>query len=104
MAVIKIDNNNFKKEILESKGICLVDFWASWCIPCRRLSPIVDEVADEESEIKVAKINVEEEQELAVRYDIMSIPTLVVFKDGKEIRRSSGVIPKSEIKKLINAI
>lgn len=95
MAVINLTRDNFEKEVAE--GTVLVDFWAPWCMPCRMLSPVVDEVAEEATGVKVGKINVDEQESLAARFDVMSIPTLIVFKDGKEVRRSVGVIPKEEI-------
>ena len=101
MAVINLTRDNFEAEVTEFKGTVLVDFWASWCMPCKMLSPVVDEVAEEVTSIKVAKVNVDEQQSLAARFDVMSIPTLIVFKDGKEVRRSVGVIPKEAVKELV---
>ncbi len=101
MAVINLTRENFEKEVLENKGTVLVDFWAPWCMPCRMLSPVVDAVGEEVTGAKVAKINVDEQESLAARFDVMSIPTLIVFKDGKEIKRSVGIIPKEEIVKMI---
>ena len=97
MAVINLTRDNFEKEVVDFKGTVLVDFWAPWCMPCRMLSPIVDEVGEEVSSAKIAKINVDEQESLAARYDVMNIPTLIVFKDGKEVNRSVGVIPKNDI-------
>lgn len=103
MSVLTIKNDNFEEEVIKSNKIVLLDFWASWCGPCRMLSPIVDEVSDELGDsIKVGKINVDEEPDLASKYQIMSIPTLVVIKEGKEIKRSVGVVSKDEIKNLLN--
>ena len=87
MAVINLTRDNFEAEVTEFKGTVLVDFWASWCMPCKMLSPVVDEVAEEVTSAKVAKVNVDEQQSLAARFNVMSIPTLIVFKDGKEVRR-----------------
>ena len=101
MATTVITKDNFKSEVLEHKGTVLVDFWADWCGPCRMLSPIVDEVAAENPGIKVGKINVDEQQELSAQFGIMSIPTLLVFKDGKKISESIGLIPKEQIEKMI---
>lgn len=101
MAVINLTRDNFEAEVTEFKGMVLVDFWASWCMPCKMLSPVVDEVAEEVISVKVAKVNVDEQQSLAARFDVMSIPTLIVFKDGKEVRRSVGVIPKEAVKELV---
>lgn len=101
MATTVITKDNFKSEVLEHKGTVLIDFWADWCGPCRMLSPIVDEVANENPNIKVGKINVDEQQELSAQFGIMSIPTLLVFKDGKKISESIGLIPKEQIEKMI---
>ena len=101
MAVINVTRDNFQTEVEDFKGTVLLDFWASWCMPCRMLSPVVDEVAEEMSSVKVGKVNVDEQQSLAARFDVMSIPTLIVFKDGKEVHRSVGVIPKENIKELV---
>lgn len=101
MALINLTRDNFEKEVIEEKGTVLVDFWASWCMPCRMLSPVVDAVAEEVSGVKVAKVNVDEQQSLAERYNVMSIPTLLVFKDGKETDRSVGVVPKEAILNLL---
>ena len=103
MSVLIINNQNFEDEVIKSEKIVLLEFWASWCGPCKMLSPIVDEVAEEIGDtVKVGKINVDEESDLASNYQIMSIPTLVVIKDGKEVKRSVGVISKDEVKKLVN--
>ena len=101
MATTIITKDNFKAEVLDYKGTVLVDFWADWCGPCRMLSPIVDEVANENPGIKVGKINVDEQQELSAQFGIMSIPTLLVFKDGKKINESIGLIPKEQIEKML---
>ena len=101
MATTIITKDNFKAEVLDYKGTVLVDFWADWCGPCRMLSPIVDEVATENPGIKVGKINVDEQQELSAQFGIMSIPTLLVFRDGKKISESIGLIPKEQIEKMI---
>lgn len=101
MAIVKVTKGNFEEEVLKSDKKVLVDFWASWCGPCMMLSPLVDEIASEVSDLKVAKVNVDEENELAEKFNIMSIPCLVVFENGKEVKRSVGFIPKEEIKKLI---
>ena len=93
--------DNFEKEVLQAKGKVLLDFWASWCGPCRMLSPLVDEVAEEVTGIKVGKVNCDDESEIARKYKIFSIPCLIVFKDGKEVNRSVGAIPKEAILDLL---
>lgn len=101
MSVLKITESNFQSVVLESNKTVLLDFWASWCGPCRMLSPIIDEIAGERSDIKVGKVNVDEEPELASQFKIMSIPTLLVIKDGKVINQSMGVIPKEQVLSLL---
>ena len=93
MAVINITKENFAQEVLHSEKPVLLDFWASWCGPCRMLSPVVDEVAEERTDVKVGKVNVDEEGELAMRYGVMNIPTVILFKNGREIDRKVGVMP-----------
>ena len=101
MNVIKVNDNNFEEEVLKSNIPVLVDFYADWCGPCKMLSPTVDEVAAENDDIKVVKVNVDESQEVAIKYQVMSIPTLVVIKNGNEVNRSVGLIDKEEILSMI---
>ena len=101
MSVINITKNNFQEEVLNSDKPVLLDFWASWCGPCRMVSPIVDEIADERSDIKVGKINVDEEPDLAGQFRVMSIPTLIVIKDGKVTNQAVGARPKAQILALL---
>lgn len=97
MAVIEITSENFEAEVLRSDKTVLLDFWAGWCGPCRMLSPVVDEIEEENPQIKVGKVNVDEQMELAQKFGIMSIPTLMVFKGGKLAKTSVGVQPKAAI-------
>ena len=101
MSAININKNNFENEVLNSDKTVLLDFWASWCAPCRREVPIVEEIADERRDIKVGKINVDEEPELANKFSIMSIPTLVVMKNGKIVQQVSGARPKNAILEML---
>lgn len=101
MSVMKITKENFESEVLRSDKPVLVDFFAGWCSPCRMFSPVLDEFAGEHPEYKVCKVDTEEEFELARKYRIMSLPTVVVVKDGQVVRRSVGVMPKSEVLELM---
>lgn len=101
MAAININKNNFQSEVLNSDRPVLLDFWAPWCGPCRMVVPIVEEIAEERPDIKVGKVNVDEQSELAGQFGIMSIPTLVVIKDGKIINQSMGAKPKEAILALL---
>lgn len=101
MSVLKITKDNFHTEVLKSDKPVLLDFWASWCGPCRMVSPIIDEIADEYTDIKVGKINIDEEFELAENFRVMSIPTLVVMKEGKISNLTMGVQSKQAILKLL---
>ncbi len=97
MSVTNINKNNFQNEVLNSEKPVLLDFWASWCGPCRMVSPIVDEIAAERGDIKVGKVNVDEQPELAGQFGVMSIPTLVVIKGGRVVNQMVGARPKSQI-------
>ena len=97
MAAFNINNNNFLSEVISSEKKVLLDFWAPWCGPCRMVVPMVEEIAKERPDIKVAKINVDENPELATRFGIMSIPTLVVMENGKIVNQATGARPKNAI-------
>lgn len=102
MSVLHIGQDNFQKEVLETKERVLVDFWAPWCGPCRMLAPVVEEIADEHAgRLKVGKINIDESPELANRFGVMSIPTLMVFEQGQLKAQSVGVKPKHQIEDMI---
>ena len=101
MKIIKVNSQNFEEEVIKSEKTVLIDFYADWCGPCKMLSPIIDEIAEENSDIKVVKVNVDDSQDLAMKYQVMSIPTLVVIKNGEEVNRSVGLIDKSQVLNLI---
>ena len=101
MAVVTITKENFEQEVLQSAKPVLLDFWASWCGPCRMLSPIVDEVAEERTDVKVGKVNVDEQPELAGEFGVMSIPTLLVFEQGQLVRQAVGARPKAGVLDLL---
>ena len=102
MSVLTITKENFEAEVLKSEKTVLLDFWAAWCGPCRQLSPVVDEIAAERADIKVGKVNVDEQGELAQQFGVMSIPTLIVFKGGKVDSTSVGVRPKAAIEGMLD--
>lgn len=102
MSEIKVTNENFEKEVINSNQKVIVDFFATWCGPCQMLAPVLSEIAEEyKDKIKVCKINVDEEQELAEKFEVVSIPTLVIFENGQPVKKSVGYISKSELEKLI---
>ena len=104
MAEMIITQENFEREVLQSDQPVLVDFWASWCGPCRMLGPVIEDLAGQyEGKAVVGKVNVDDEQELAIRYGVMSIPTVIFFKDGKEIDRKVGVMPASAYTQVLDA-
>lgn len=101
MSVIHVDRTNFQSEVLLSDRPVLLDFWAPWCGPCRMIAPAVEEIAAERPDVKVGKINIDEQPELAVQFGVMSIPTLVVMKEGKIVNQAMGARPKSQILALL---
>jgi thioredoxin 1 len=102
MKEITVDVNNFDAEVMESDKPVLVDFWATWCGPCRMLGPIVAQIADERDDIKVCKINVDDAPQLAQQFNVMSIPTVIVFKNGEITGQSVGFVPKQKLLDLLN--
>ena len=102
MAVINITSANFESEVLHSDKPVLLDFWATWCGPCRMLSPIVDEVAEERTDVKVGKVNVDEQPDLAAQFGVMSIPTLLVFQNGRLVNQAVGARPKGGVLALLD--
>lgn len=101
MSVLTITKENFQSEVIESSKPVLLDFWASWCGPCRMMSPVVDQVAEEREDIKVGKINVDEQPELASRFQVMTIPTFLVFSEGEVVNKAIGVMSKQKVLDLL---
>lgn len=101
MSVLTITNENFEQEVLKSDKPVIVDFWAAWCGPCKMLSPVVDLLAEELEGVKVGKINIDEQMELAEKYNVSSIPCVVAFKNGEEVNRSVGLVPKQKLVDLL---
>ena len=102
MAVVHITNETFEKEVMQAEGKVLVDFWASWCGPCKMFSPIVDEFAEEnEGKVKVGKVNIDDEPDLASRFGVMSIPTAILFKNGQAVQSMVGVQPKAKLEEMV---
>jgi thioredoxin 1 len=103
--ITEVTNANFDDTVIKSEKPVLVDFWAEWCSPCRMLSPVVDEIAQNyEGKIVVGKINIDEQEVLAQKFGVMSIPTLILFKDGKAVQKSVGVVGKDKIKNMIDTV
>lgn len=102
MAHLNITADNFEELVLQSRGTVLLDFWAPWCGPCRMVAPLVEAIAEERQDVTVGKVNIDEEMALAVRFGIVSIPTLVVMKDGRETAKAVGYMPKADIEALLD--
>ncbi len=102
MSVLHITKENFEAEVLKSEVPVMIDFWATWCGPCRMLTPVIEQLGNEVTNAKIGKVNVDEEQDLAMQYNVMSIPTVIVVKNGQEVGRSVGVKPKSALLKMLN--
>ena len=100
MKEIRLQKNNFKENVLDQKGYVLVDFWASWCGPCKMLAPVLSQIAEENDDIIVGKVNVDEEMKLAQAFKIQSIPTVILFKDGKPVKQSIGFTSKEKLEKM----
>ncbi len=103
MSAVRINEKNFEQEVLNSEKKVLLDFWAPWCGPCQMLGPVIDQIADTRSDIKVCKVNVDEERALAKRYRVMSIPTLLVIENGQVVKKSVGGQPKEQILAMLQA-
>jgi thioredoxin 1 len=101
MAVVHLTQDTFEEEVLKSEIPVLVDFWAQWCGPCKMLSPVIDEIAEEVSDVKICKVDIDDQMALAKKYFVMSIPTIIVFKDGKPVRRHVGTLPKEDILEML---
>lgn len=101
MSVIHVKKDTFDSDVLQADKPVLADFWAAWCGPCQMIGPLLEELSEEMPEIQLAKINIDEEPELAGRYQVESIPTLILFENGREVRRQTGAIPKTEIRQFI---
>lgn len=102
MSVLKITSKNFEEEVLDSDKTTIIDFYADWCGPCKMMSPIIDSIAEENNNVKVGKLNVDEAQDIAIKYNVMSIPTIIIFKNGIENKRFVGVTSKGNILNVLN--
>lgn len=102
MAALHLTAENFRKEVLEYDGTAMVDFWASWCGPCQMVGPVIEEIAEERKDVKVCKVNVDEQPDIAGKYNVMSIPTIIVFKNGEQAVVSVGAKPKADLLALLS--
>lgn len=103
MAVLHVTKENFETEVLQSEKPVLVDFWASWCGPCKMVAPVLEEIAGEVTDVKIVKVNVDEQPELSQKFQVMSIPTLILFKEGKVVNTTVGAQPKEDLVRFIHA-
>ena len=99
--ITNVTKENFEAEVLKSDKTVLVDFWATWCGPCKMIAPVIEEIANERSDIKICKVNVDEQGELSIKYGVMSIPTLMIFRNGEAVQTAIGYRPKEEIEELL---
>lgn len=104
MSVIKITNENFEAEVMKDNKIVVLDFWAEWCGPCRMFSPVIDQLSEKNSDIKVGKVNVDEQSELAQKFGIVSIPTVIILKNGEIVSKSAGFKPLHELEALVESL
>lgn len=105
MSTVHFDKAGFENQVEQGKGLALVDFWATWCGPCRMMGPVIDQLADElDGQVLVGKVDVDQEGDLAAKYGVMSIPTLVFFKDGKEVKRLVGAVPKGSLESVLDEL
>ena len=101
MSIVKLTTENFEQEVLQSDRTVLVDFYADWCGPCKMMSPVIDEIAAERADVKVGKLNIDEEMEVAQKYGVMSIPTFIVFKNGEAVQKEMGAKPKAAVLEML---
>lgn len=103
MATVHVTNTDFEQEVLQADKRVLVDFWADWCVPCKRLGPVVEQLSEEQSEVKICKVDIEEAPELAQQFKVMQIPTLILFQNGQEIKKTFGSKSKEELLSFIHS-
>ncbi len=101
---VNLNKENFENEVLKEEKLVLVDFWATWCGPCQMIAPVIEKLAEEKDNLKVCKVNVDDEQELAIKYGVMSIPTLIFFKNGNPVKEVVGFHSKSELEEIIQSL